>query len=185
VNPSRRYFLFLAVTGAATLGAARWLQPTMTAAAFEESGGLSPSAADVMRALVPAFLDGALPAAPLERAAAVEQTVAGVATAIAGLPPAAREELATLFSLLALPPMRFLFAGIDGAWRDASATQAAAFLARLQKSRWALKRTAYDALHQLTMAAWYADSRTWSRSATPVPRHFHDKRSHGRRRRSQ
>jgi len=169
VNPSRRYFLFLAVTGAVALGATRWLQPTLTAAGIEESGRLSPAAADVMRALVPAFLDGALPAASQERAAAVEQTVAGVATAIAGLPPAARDELATLFVLLALPPMRFLFAGIDGTWGDASPTQAAAFLARLQRSRWALKRAAYDALHQLTMAAWYADSRTWEAIGYPGP----------------
>ena len=169
MNPSRRYFLFLAVTGAVALGATRWLQPTTTVGGIEESGGLSPAAADVMRALVPAFLDGALPVAPQERAAAVEQTVAGVATAIAGLPPAARDELATLFALLALPPMRFLFAGVDGAWRDASATQAGAFLARLQKSRWALKRAAYDALHQLTMAAWYADSRTWESIGYPGP----------------
>jgi hypothetical protein len=36
-----------------------------------------------------------------------------------------------------------------------------AFLVRLQKSRWSVKRTAYDALHQLTFAAWYANPRTW------------------------
>jgi hypothetical protein len=169
VNRSRRRFLFLGVTGVVTLAAARWLQPSMTSARIADGAALSPAGADVMRALVPAFLDGALPAAAEERQAAVERTVAGVATAIAGLPPAARDELATLFSLLALPPMRFLFAGIDGSWRDARTTQAAAFLTRLQKSRWAVKRAAYDALHQLTMAAWYADARTWESIGYPGP----------------
>ena len=158
----------MGVTGAVTLAAARWLQPTMTAARIEDSA-LSPAATDIMRALVPAFLDGALPSEQQERVAAVEATVARVATAIAGLPPAGRDELGTLFALLALPPMRFVFAGIDGSWRDAGLTQAAAFLTRLQKSRWALKRAAYDALHQLTMAAWYADSRTWESIGYPGP----------------
>jgi hypothetical protein len=168
VNLPRRRFLFIGAAGAVTLIAARWLQPA-TIAHADERGGLAPAGADVMRALVPAFLDGALPSDPHEHAAAIERTVAGVAIAIEGLPPAARDELATLFSLLALAPIRFVFAGIDGPWRDASLVQAGAFLDRLRKSRWSLKRSAYDALHQLTLAAWYADPRSWPSIGYPGP----------------
>ncbi len=66
----------------------------------------------------------------------------------------------TLFALLAFAPVRIAFAGIDGPWRDASVGDANAFLVRLQKSRWSVKRAAYDALHQLTLAAWYANPRS-------------------------
>ena len=56
---------------------------------------------------------------------------------------------------------RRLVAGIGSAWRDATVADANAFLVRLQKSRWSVKRSAYDALHQLIFAAWYANPRAW------------------------
>ena len=156
MNPSRRRFVFVGLAGAVTLYAARALQPaTATAAALAGNGE------DVVRGLIPALLDGALPENPAHRTAAVERTVTAVSAAIAGLPPNAREELATLFGVLALGPVRILFAGIDAPWRDADVTQASAFLNRLRRSRLALKRAAYDALHQLVLASWYANPESW------------------------
>jgi hypothetical protein len=122
-----------------------------------------------MRAIVPAMLDGALPEPAAERKAAIEATVSAVGTAISGLPPAARDELSTLFALLALAPVRVGFADIDSGWRDADVTTTSAFLVRLQKSRWSVKRTAYDALHQLTFAAWYANPVAWPSIGYPGP----------------
>jgi hypothetical protein len=165
VNLSRRRLIFTGVAGAAVLVAARWLQPPKNAAAT----ALSADAADVMRAIIPALLDGALPDDPHDRRAAIEDTVTAIGTAIAGLPPAAREELSSLFALLAFAPVRVAFADVDSAWRDASVTTMNAFLLRLQKSRWSVKRTAYDALHQLTFAAWYANPRTWPFIGYPGP----------------
>jgi hypothetical protein len=169
VNPSRRRFLFTGVAGVAVLVTARWLQHADTTGAAGATTALSASGADIMRALVPVYLDGALPTDPIEHRTAVESTVSAIATAIDGLPPIARDELSTLFSLLAFAPVRYVFAGIDGAWRDASMADAQAFLVRLQKSRWSLKRAAYDALHQLTMAAWYASPRAWASIGYPGP----------------
>lgn len=169
MNPSRRRFLFVGVAGAAALAAARWLQPGQTLRAGTPISALSADGADIMRALIPAMLDGALPTDAAARHTAIEETLGGVATAIAGLPPIAREELAALFALLAFPPVRIAFAGIDGPWRDAGAGDADAFLVRLQKSRWSPKRAAYDALHQLTLAAWYANPRTWPSIGYPGP----------------
>lgn len=122
-----------------------------------------------MRALIPAFLDGALPAADDARRAAIDATVGAVAEAIRGLPPIARGELSALFALLAFAPVRVGFAGIDGAWRAASVTDANAFLQRLRTSRWSQKRAIYDALHQLTFAAWYANPRAWAAIGYPGP----------------
>jgi len=164
VNPSRRRFIFVGLAGVVALCAARVLQPaTATAAALGGSGE------DVVRGLIPALLDGALPDDPAHRAAAVERTVTAVSEAIAGLPPNAREELATLFGLLALGAVRILFAGIDAPWRDADVAQASAFLNRLRRSRLSLKRAAYDALHQLVLASWYASAESWPAIGYPGP----------------
>lgn len=165
LNLTRRRLIFAGVAGTAVLVAAHWLKPASTV----NAPVLSADAADVMRAIVPALLDGALPDSPVERRAAIEDTVSAVGVAIGGLPPAAREELSTLFALLAFAPVRVAFAGIDVGWRDADMTTTNAFLVRLQKSRWSVKRTAYDALHQLTFAAWYANPRTWPSIGYPGP----------------
>ena len=130
---------------------------------------MTPAAANVMRAVAAALLDGALPADATMRRAAIDQTVTAVGTAIEGLPLPAREELATLFTLLDFGPLRIAFANVDVDWRDADVETTNAFLIRLQTSRWSVKRIAYDALHQLTFAAWYANPRAWPAIGYPGP----------------
>jgi hypothetical protein len=166
MNLSRRRLIFTGAAGVAVLVAARWLQPSRPERA---TAGLTTDAADVVRAIAAAMLDGALPEDAADRRAALDDTVDAVGTAIAGLPPLAREELATLFALLGFAPLRIAFAKVDVAWRDADVTTTNAFLVRLQTSRWSVKRIAYDALHQLTFAAWYANPRTWPSIGYPGP----------------
>jgi hypothetical protein len=165
-DPSRRRWIFTGVAGAAALALARFLQPTPAAVA---TGGLSADGADVMRALLPALLDGALPREASERQVAVEDTVRGVGTAIDGLPALAQHELRALFALLAFAPLRVTIAGVDAPWRDADVAAANAFLQRLRRSRWSQKRAAYDALHQLALGAWYASPRAWPAIGYPGP----------------
>jgi hypothetical protein len=168
LNASRRRFVFVGLAGAAVLAGARWLMPSAPTDGSAPAG-LTPDAALIVRALAPALLDGALPDDAAERDAAIARTVAAVGAAIEGLPPETREELATLFALLASMPVRIFVARMGGAWRDASIAEANGFLVRLQKSRWSVKRSAYDALHQLTFAAWYADPKTWPAIGYPGP----------------
>lgn len=162
----RRGFLLLGVAGAAALAGAglwTWVRRQGKAGAPEED------AAGIVAAIVPAMLDGALPAAGLERTAAIRETVDNVGRAIAGLPPASRDELARLFSLLALPVGRRVFAGVHASWREASIDEVAAFLDAWRSSGWALKRSAYDALHQLVIASWYGNPRAWGTIGYPGP----------------
>jgi hypothetical protein len=166
-NPSRRRIIFTGVAGVAVLAVARWLQPT--AASSAATPALSADAADVMRALLHAFLDGALPRDARERDAALDETVDAIAVAISGLPPVAQQELRALFTLLALAPVRVAIAGIDARWRNADVAAINAFLERLRRSRWSQKRAAYDALHQLAFAAWYANPRAWPVIGYPGP----------------
>lgn len=166
MNLFRRRLIFTGAAGVAVLVAARWLQP---APAPSANAGLTADAADVMRAIAAAMLDGTLPEDATARRAAIDDTVDDVGKAIAGLPPLAREELATLFTLLALAPIRIAFANVNVGWRDADVATTNAFLVRLQTSRWSVNRIAYDALHQLTFAAWYANPRTWPSIGYPGP----------------
>ncbi len=163
--------IFTGFAGVAALVAAGWIVTT-TRAMPSAGPAMSAGATNLLRALVPAFLDGALPEAGVERARAIDDTVAAVATAIAGLPPVTRDELNALFTILSFAPVRIAFAGVDGDWRDARGSDVAGFVDRLRKSRWAVKRVAYDALHQLIFAAWYANPRAWPAIGYPGPPHL-------------
>ena len=170
---TRRTFLVVGLAGGATLAAAYWLR-----GASERGPVFGPNAAlaaldlaapAIIAAIVPVMLDGALPAAPADRRAAVTETVAGVARAVSGLAPAAQKELAELFSLLGLAPVRFALAGVQAPWADARPEAVAAFLERWRTSGWMLLRSAYDALHQLVLAAWYGNPRAWPAIGYPGP----------------
>ena len=167
---SRRTLLKVGGAGGAALLVARWLYTATESppARSDTAGALDPAARAVVAAIIPVFLDGALPDGP-EAASARAETLAGVERIIAGLPPAARKELADLFSLLVLAPTRGLIAGIWSPWPEATAQAVATFLARWRDSRFALLRSAYDALHQLVLSAWYANPRAWPATGYPGP----------------
>ncbi len=115
----------------------------------------------VLGAVVPALLDGALPAEPAARAAAVRGCTEGVVAAIAGLAPASQAELAQLFTLLGSAPGRRLLAGVRADWAEAGVDEVGAFLQSWRLHRFALFRGGYAALHDLVIGTWYADASAW------------------------
>ena len=163
----RRTFLTVGIAGAATLAAAGWWAALRSRP--EPLLALGDDARSIVAALVPAMLEDALPRAAREREAAAAETVANVDRAIQGLPPSARAELGQLFALLAIDVARRAFAGVAPPWHEASVPEVAAFLDRWRDSGWDLKRSAYDALHQLILAAWYGNPRSWSAIGYPGP----------------
>ncbi len=164
MNRSRRTFIFVGVAGAAALVAARWLPRPLSAASALGADGTA-----VMTAVVPVMLGDALPPAGEARDAALRETLAALDGAIGGLAPHARKELGDLFALLVLPPARWSLARTTAAWSEATAEDVGAFLTRLRDSRVGLLRAAYDALHQLVMAAWYGNPRAWPAIGYPGP----------------
>ncbi len=160
---TRRRFLAAGIVGTAALATAGWWAWSRRSIP-ETTGGraLSPDAQAIVAAIVPAMLAGALPADARARGAAINETAAGVDQAVAGLSPATQRELGQLFTLLSLPPVRRAFAGLASPWDEATVDDVGAFLDRWHDSRWALKRSAYDALHQLIVAAWYGNPRSWA-----------------------
>ncbi len=163
--PTRRTFIVAGIAGGTALAAAHWLRgghdarpaPRATASLALLDG----DAPAIVAAIVPVMLDGALPTDEPSRASAVDETVANVATAVAGLPPAAQRELAQLFALLGFAPSRVALAGLRSPWAMARPEEIAGFLESWRASNFTLLRSAYDALHQLVFAAWYGNPRSW------------------------
>jgi len=157
MQPTRRAFLVTGVLGVAMLAAGGLLRqwPSASTSALGARGDA------ILQALVPAMLDGALPVDADARQTAVAETVNGVQAAVAGLPPDAQADIGRLFGLLAFAPFRVTVAGLWRDWPRASLDDTAGMLSRWQQSRLSLLRSAYDALHQLILAAWYGNPRAW------------------------
>jgi hypothetical protein len=169
---NRREFLKVGASGALVLAAARLARadPAGEVAQDAQAGAaLSEGARDVLAAVVPAILAGALPAEPSARVASVAATIEGVGRAVSGLPSHSRADLRDLFVLLGFAPARWLLAGVRQPWREASVDEIAGFLQRWRFSGWALKQQAYQALHELVCAAFYAAPANWPPIGYPGP----------------
>jgi len=118
--------------------------------------------ATVVRAVVPAILDGALPDGGDARLAAIDRCTHSVGVAVSQLAPSAQQELAQLFALLASAPGRIALARVDTPWERAGTTEVAAFLEAWRNHRIMLFRTGYVALHKLVLGSWYADEASWA-----------------------
>ncbi len=154
-----------ALTLAAGGGIYRYTHPSGAPQRFVLDG----EAKDAIDAIVPAMLAGALPADPRARAAAIGATTERVHHAIGGLSLAAQKEVQDLFGLLALGPARRVLTGIAGPWRGATAAQVSEFLQDWRLHRLAMLQTAYHALHDLIVGAWYADPANWAAIGYPGP----------------
>ncbi len=151
----RRTFLKLGLAGGTLLaaaGAASWL------------AGRDPAAnrREVLAGVVPAVLDGALPATAAQRAPAIDRTIDAVEQAIAALSPSAQDELAQLFALAALAPTRLALTGLTMPWRDAGLAEVSAVLQAWRTHRLTLLQSAYHALHDLVTGSWYAEPAHWA-----------------------
>lgn len=164
---SRRTLLKAGVAGGAALLVARWAYTT-TSAGAPTANGLDADARAILAAVTPVMLEGALPTGT-EAALALREALDGAEQAIAGLPPAVRKEIEELFSLLAFAPTRCLVAGVWRPWPEAGRESIAAFLASWRTSRFALLRSAYGALHQIILGAWYGNRRAWAAIGYPGP----------------
>lgn len=95
--------------------------------------------------------------------------VRGVDVAIAGLPLELRAQIRQLFGLLRFAPTRILIAGVWHPWESASEGEITRFLNAWRYSPVTRLRAAYDALHQLILAAWYGNTVAWTAIGYPGP----------------
>lgn len=168
MQTNRRSFLKAGALAACMLAAGGALYRAVHAPAPQRFV-LDGEARAALAAIVPAMLAGALPGAAAERRQALSHAIDGVHTAISNLPLSAQKEVQDLFGLLALAPARRLLTGVSGGWAQASEIEVSAFLQRWRLHRLALLRTAYGALHDLSLGAWYAQPASWEAIGYPGP----------------
>lgn len=163
----RRAFLKAGLLGAFVLAAGgaayRALNPPQL-----ERYAMDAKARAIVAALVPAMVGPVLPQEAAARQAALDGAVQRVAATIGGLPLTTQKEVADLFALLSLAPSRRLLAGI-GDWQTATPEELAAFLQSWRTHRIAMLQTAYHALHDIVLGAWYADPSSWTAVGYPGP----------------
>ena len=129
---------------------------------------LEPRGVELLQALIPVVLAGALPTGA-ERSTAIAETLGAFDRALSGLEPEIQGEISQMFSLLLFAPTRIAVAGVGPSWREASAAEIAEFLRAWRDSRSELKRSGYRALTQLIQAAWYGSTRSWAAIGYPGP----------------
>ena len=116
-----------------------------------------------------AFLDGSLPSAGTEREQALAGFLDRIDALIVALPAHAQRELSQLLSLLATAPGRRALAGLRPDWNQATVPEIRQALQSMRFSPLALRQQAYQALHDITGSAYFADPRTWAVLGYPGP----------------
>jgi len=163
---TRRRFLQVGLAGAAVLVVLRVLYGPSRPAAYRV---LDARGAELIAALAPAVLAGALPAESAPRAAAIEAVVAAFDQAVAGMSPAVQAEIDDLLGLLCFAPARVALTGLWSPWSEAGDEAITGFLERWRTSRFDLFRAGYQALTQLVQAAWYGNPLAWDAIGYPGP----------------
>ena len=169
MDSNRRSFLKIGVAGAIVLAAGGAVYRLAYAPTPGYHFALDGPATTLLTAVIPSMLGPILPAEPAARAAAIGQTVDHVAGAIAGLPLSSQKEVQDLFGLLSLAPVRRMLAGVSGGWSRASPAEVDAFLRSWRHHRLQTLQTAYLALHDLILGAWYAQPANWPAIGYPGP----------------
>ena len=155
---TRRRFLQVGLIGGGILLGARLFYSGFKQATPNAYRFLDRESADVIAAMMPVLLAGALPAEQPARS----EVLRNVDKEIAGLPLAVQKELQELFTLLTATPLRWWYFGIGHNWSDATFEEINTLLESWRHSRFSLLRAAYRALHELVIAAWYANPLSWA-----------------------
>lgn len=162
---SRRSFLKAGLIGTLALATTGGIYRAMHQAKPSSGFVFDDGARAILTAVVPVVLQDAIPIT----AVAIENAVMRVRDAITGLPLATQNEIQDLFGLLALGPTRRLLAGIPDDWPQAKPQDVAAFLQDWRLSRFAMLQSAYHALHDLVISAWYGHESSWAAIGYPGP----------------
>lgn len=163
----RRSLLKLGIVSAAVLAAVgvplSMMRPGL------EGAKLSSGAREVFAAVGAAILQGSLPEAAGARQAAAAALLDRIDALVANLAPHAQSELSQLLAILSTAGGRRALAGLEAPWPESSTAQVQAALNGMRTSSLALKRQAYQALHDIVGGAYFADATTWGVMGYPGP----------------
>jgi len=160
----RRTWLGLGAVSALALAAGGGAVALLSAPGVD-GGKLSANARRVFAGAARGLLEGTLPREPQALAALLDR-IDGL---VGNLPGHAQAELSQLLALLASAPGRRAFAGLGPEWLEASPGEIQAAMQSMRVSPLALRRQAYQALHDIVGAAYFAEPATWAALAYPGP----------------
>lgn len=163
----RRRFLQLGLVAGATLALAGGGLSLMRHGV--ESGRLTEAGRSVFRAVGRAVLDGSLPTEAAAQQAALDGLMQRLDDAVGAFPAHVQAELSQLLALLASGAGRVGLAGLTTDWPAASVSEVQAALQSMRTSRFSLRQQAYQALHDLSGAAYFSDRSTWAQLGYPGP----------------
>lgn len=169
-NKGRRSFLKLGVVAAVALAAGGAIYRSRNPSSYAKNE-LDAAAQDVLRALIPALLHGALPpiSESTARQTAIEAALSNVKLAVGGLPYHSQKEVADLFGLLSMRLSRRLLTGLSSDWKEAKLEDISACLQEWRMHRTETLQTAYHAMHDLVIGPWYGNPANWQRIGYPGP----------------
>jgi hypothetical protein len=156
----RRTVLQLGLAASVTVALGAGLIATVTRG--RENGRLTTPAREMFAAVARGVLG---PLIPPESAAArvlLEAHLDRLDAAIQGMPPQVQAEIDELATIAASAPGRRWLIGLSTPWADATAQQVETALSGLRGSSLALRQQVYQALRELTNAAFFADTGTWA-----------------------
>ena len=156
----RRTLLKLGLAGGVALAAGAGLVALVQPA--REGSRLTAPARAFYAAVARGVLGSLLPAEPAAQAALLDGHLQRLEQAIAGMPPSVQREIDELSTLAASAPGRLALIGLATPWQAASAGEVQSALNGLRHSRIALRQQVYQALRELTNAAFFADTTTWA-----------------------
>jgi hypothetical protein len=125
-------------------------------------GRLTAEGRALFAAVARGTLAGLLPSEAAARQQALDAHLQRLEQAIAGMPPAVQAEVDELTTLAASAPGRMALIGLQRPWAEASAAEVEAALQALRHSAVGLRQQVYQALRELTNAAFFADPTSWS-----------------------
>lgn len=165
---TRRTFIKAGLFGSGALVAAGAWEGWKLRGCTAEAGTLSPAGRALFSAMFPALLNGVVPSdgwTPAMMPDALRRVEATIAT----LSPAAQAELRQLICLLDRRIGRLLLTGSSAPWAVVTPARAREILVRWRFSSMALLVSAYQALHDLALASWYAEPAHWAAIGYPGP----------------
>ena len=117
-----------------------------------------------------AVLDGVLAPPGQARRTDVQALLGRIDVLVAGLPLHSRSELSQLLAVLQTAPGRRWLGGLERPWAEASVVEVQHALQGMRVSGLALRRQAYQAMHDIVGGAWFSEPGTWAQLGYPGPR---------------
>ena len=135
-----------------------------------QDGRLNAASREVFAGVARAVLDGSLPADSIQRHLALQLHLQRLDDVLFAFPREVQAELSQLLAILGSTPGRVALAGLHAPWPEASVAQVQTALQGMRVSSLAPKQQAYQALRDLTNAAYYADPSAWNILGYPGPK---------------